>query len=184
MAAATPVLSLASTVRLANGVHMPLYGYGTSHQGGWSDAACKVAIESGVKLFDTAKRYGSEPLLARALASSGVAAGDVFLTTKLWPGDEGDVPGAFEASRAALGVDVVDLYLVHWPGGAHGNDGSVARANQRRLETWRQLERLYDSGRVRAIGVSNFLERHLEPLVEACSVRPMVRQPAVPSSSI
>ena len=109
------------TVRLNNGVDMPLFGLGLSHNGGFSRRAVDHALRRGVRLLDTAKRYGNESEVGAAVAayvSAGAGAAareDVFISTKLWPGDAGDVAGAYAGSAGRLGTHA-DLYLVHWPG--------------------------------------------------------------------
>jgi len=161
------------TVRLANGVDMPLFGLGLSHNGGFSRHAVDHALKRGVRLLDTAKRYGNEQQIGAAV-SAYVASGagkreDVFVSTKLWPGDAGDVAAAYAGSATRLGTHA-DLYLVHWPGvwgggggGSGGGGGAVHR--EARARCWRDMELLLDAGRVRAIGVSNFLEHHLRDVI-------------------
>ncbi|XP_076150710.1 putative oxidoreductase ZK1290.5 isoform X1 [Alosa pseudoharengus] len=163
------------TVTLSNGLELPILGLGTSHNGGYSHEAVVYALqECGVRHIDTAKRYGCEEYLAKAVRESGVPRQDVWLTTKLWPGDYGysNTKQACRASCARLGVEYLDLYLMHWP------DCMVpGRSNREmRAETWRALEELYDEGLCRAIGVSNFLIPHLEELKEDCSIVPHVNQ--------
>lgn len=163
------------TVALSNGLNIPMLGLGTSHDGGYSHDAVVYALrECGVRHIDTAKRYGCEEQLSKALVESGIPRQDLWLTTKLWPGDYGfnAAKDACRASCARLGVKYVDLYLMHWP------DCMVpGRSNREiRAETWRALEELYDEGRCRAIGVSNFLTHHLEELREDCSIVPHVNQ--------
>eukprot|EP01062_Namystynia_karyoxenos_P033268 TRINITY_DN24483_c0_g1_i1.p1 TRINITY_DN24483_c0_g1~~TRINITY_DN24483_c0_g1_i1.p1 ORF type:complete len:279 (+),score=55.00 TRINITY_DN24483_c0_g1_i1:94-930(+) len=158
----------ARSVRLSNGVEMPLLGFGLSHnQGGFDRDAVMAAIAAGVRHFDTAKRYGTEEALGEAIRASGVPRSEFFLTSKLWPDDAGNVQGAYRDSCRRIGVERLDLYLCHWPG--VGGDAA-------RLAMWRGMEQLLSEGQVRAIGVSNFLEKHLRPLIASCTVRPMVNQ--------
>jgi diketogulonate reductase-like aldo/keto reductase len=177
-------LTLRSTRRLANGVEMPIYGLGLSHNGGFSVDAVNLSLDLGVNLLDTATRYGNESQVGdilRARAASGASPAGIFgdsasrtpfLTSKLWPGDAGDVAGACRTSCAKLGVDSLDLYLVHWPGiWGHGGNN-----REYRQQVWRQMELLLDSGACRAIGVSNFEQRHLEDVIEECAVVPHVNQ--------
>ncbi|XP_062849002.1 uncharacterized oxidoreductase ZK1290.5 isoform X1 [Trichomycterus rosablanca] len=162
-------------VELSNGLKIPILGLGTSHVGGYSHDAVVYALrDCGVRHIDTAKRYGCEEALAKAITESLVPREDLWITTKLWPGDYGyqSAKQACRASCARLGVDYLDLYLMHWP------DCQVpGRSNREvRMETWRALEELYDEGLCRAIGVSNFLIPHLEELKEDGSLTPHVNQ--------
>ena len=167
-------LSLGTDVRLSNGVKMPLYGLGLSHNGGFSAEAVAHSLSSGVRLLDTAARYGNEEdvgaVVAAHMDGAGASAKAPFLTTKLWPGAvacEADVAQQCVASCARLGVDCVDLFLVHWPGQWGGSGGESAWRTNRsyRSAVWRQMELLVEAGRARAVGVSNFSAEHLEQLV-------------------
>lgn len=162
-------------VSLSNGLDIPILGLGTSHNGGYSHEAVVYALQQcGIRHIDTAKRYGCEEALGKALAESGVPREEIWLTTKLWPGDYGyqSAKQACRASCARLGVDYLDLFLMHWPEGmASGRSNSEVRA-----ETWRALEDLYDEGLCRAIGVSNFLTCHLNELKDVGGVVPHVNQ--------
>lgn len=174
MASATE-MAFCPTVPLSNGLKIPILGLGTSHHGGYSHEAVVYALrECGVRHIDTAKRYGCEKHLSKAIQESGVPRQDLWLTSKLWPGDYGyrTTKEACRASCAKLGVEYLDLYLMHWP------DCMIpGRSNREmRAETWRALEELYDEGICRAVGVSNFLVRHLEELKEDCSLVPHVNQ--------
>ncbi|XP_006009972.1 uncharacterized oxidoreductase ZK1290.5 isoform X3 [Latimeria chalumnae] len=162
-------------VPLANGQKIPILGLGTSHHGGYSHNAVVFALkECGICHIDTAKRYGCESLLPEAVKESGLNREDLWMTTKLWPSDYG-----YESTKKAclesckrLGVDYLDLYLMHWP------DGCLPGKSKRevRAETWKAMEELYDEGMCRSIGVSNFLIQHLEQLREDCDVIPHVNQ--------
>jgi 2,5-diketo-D-gluconate reductase A len=127
-----------------------------------------TALDAGYRLIDTAKLYGNEEGVGRAIRDSGLAREDVFVTTKVWNADHGydATLRAFDESQKLLGLDVVDLYLIHWP------------TPQRDLyvDTWKALERLYADGRVRAIGVSNFNVPHLQRLLDETTVVPTVNQ--------
>ncbi|XP_037402499.1 glyoxal reductase isoform X2 [Pygocentrus nattereri] len=163
------------SVRLSNGLSIPALGLGTSHDGGYSHEAVVYALEEcGIRHIDTAKRYGCEEALARSLSESTVPREDIWITTKLWPGDYGyqSAKEACRASAARLGVEYLDLYLMHWP------DSMIPGRSKRevRAETWRALEDLYDEGLCHAIGVSNFLIPHLKELKEDCGVVPHVNQ--------
>ncbi|KAI1883245.1 hypothetical protein AGOR_G00243230 [Albula goreensis] len=173
--ASPPSIATCPTVPLSNGLQIPILGLGTSHQGGYSQQAVLFALrECGVRHIDTARRYGCEEQLGVAVRESGVPRGDLWLTSKLWPLDYGyqSAKQACRDSCARLGVEYLDLYLMHWPDCMVGG-----RSNREvRAETWRALEELYNEGVCRAIGVSNFLVHHLEELKEDGSIRPHVNQ--------
>ncbi|MBX6352978.1 MAG: aldo/keto reductase [Thermoflavifilum sp.] len=161
-------LTLQSRVRLANGVEMPWFGLGVykAQPGEEVYEAVRAALEHGYRSIDTAAFYQNEEDVGRAIRESGIPREQVFVTTKVWNTDHGydQALRAFEASRKRLSLDVVDLYLIHWP-----VPGKFA-------ETWRALEKLYRDGYVRAIGVSNFHVHHLEQLLAVCDIAPMVNQ--------
>ena len=152
---------------LNNGVGMPALGLGTYKLVG--EAAygpVRAALECGYRHVDTASFYKNEEAVGRAVRDSGVPRKEVFITSKVWNTEQGyeATMKAFQRTLSRLGTDHLDLYLVHWP------------VTGKRLDTYRALERLYDEGLVRAIGVSNFTERHLEELLSACQVVPAVNQ--------
>jgi diketogulonate reductase-like aldo/keto reductase len=156
-------------IQLNNGVPMPQLGLGvwrTSDQE--AERAVAAALENGYRLIDTAAMYGNEAGVGRAIAASGLPRKDVFVTTKLWNTEHGydEALRAFDKSLEALGLDYVDLYLIHWP---------MPRLNKYH-EAWQAFEKLYDEGRVRAIGVSNFLPEHLHSLLERTRITPAVNQ--------
>jgi 2,5-diketo-D-gluconate reductase A len=162
-------MSQVPTVSLTNGVEMPQLGLGVFLvPPDEVEAPVRAALDAGYRLIDTARLYGNEEGVGRAIADSGVARDEIFVTTKVWNSDHGfdETLRAFDRSAALLGLDVVDLYLVHWP----------APALDRYVETWRALERLYADKRVRAIGVSNFTVEQLERLRAECDRTPMVNQ--------
>ncbi|MFE0205272.1 aldo/keto reductase [Streptomyces sp. NPDC058985] len=154
---------------LNNGVEMPQLGFGV-----WqvpddeAETAVVQALEAGYRSIDTAAIYGNEEGTGRALAASGVAREDLFVTTKLWNSEQGydSTLRAFDASLAKLGLEYLDLYLIHWP----------MPAKDRYVDTYKAFEKLLADGRVRAIGVSNFLPEHLERLTGETSVVPAVNQ--------
>lgn len=155
-------------VTLAPGVDMPRIGFGMFRVPPGThghDIAC-AALAAGYRHLDTAALYRNEHDVATALDASGAARGDVFVTTKLWNDEQGydSTLRAFARSEAALGRGRIDLYLLHWP------------VPGKRLESWRALERLFEEGRVRAIGVSNFMPQHLDELLAHCAIKPMVNQ--------
>jgi diketogulonate reductase-like aldo/keto reductase len=147
---------------------MPWLGLGVLYiaDGETVENAVRWAVETGYRHIDTAAIYGNEVGVGRAIRQSGVPREEIFVTSKVWNRDQGydQALAAFEASLKRLEMDYVDLYLVHWP---------VA---DKFKETWRAVETIYDSGRARAIGVSNFLVHHLESLLEKARIVPMVDQ--------
>ncbi|XP_037999642.1 uncharacterized oxidoreductase ZK1290.5-like [Motacilla alba alba] len=162
-------------VPVASGHSIPVLGLGTSHRGGYSHAAVVHALQKcGIRHIDTAKRYGCEPLLQRAIRESGVKREDLWITTKLWHSDYGyeNTKKACLESCERLGVEYLDLYLIHWP------DAQVPGKSNRevRAETWSAMEELYEKGLCKSIGVSNFLISHLEQLKEDCVITPHVNQ--------
>lgn len=162
------IRSMEERVELNNGLRMPWLGLGVFQmkEGGEVEAAVTHALENGYRGIDTASVYGNERGVGKALRESGVRREDIFLTTKVWNDDQRAkrILAAFEDSLKRLGTDYVDLYLVHWP---------VADCY---LETWRVMEEIHQSGRARAIGVSNFLIPHLEDLLRNSRVVPAVNQ--------
>ncbi|MEW2621348.1 aldo/keto reductase [Streptomyces sp. NPDC048106] len=157
------------TVALNNGVEIPQLGFGVFQvPDDRTTAAVSAALETGYRSIDTAAIYGNEAGVGRALAASGLPREDLFVTTKLWNADQGydATLRAFDASLAKLGLDHVDLYLIHWP----------APARDLYRESWRALERLAGEGRARAVGVSNFQPGHLRRLLDGATLTPAVNQ--------
>lgn len=163
-------------VTLRNGVEIPGIGYGTWRLDDKSTAADVVseAIRAGYRHIDTAAYYGNEASVAAGICKSGVSREDIFVTSKVWYTHRSyeKTWEAFETTMKEFGFEYLDLYLVHWPAVPKNYD------NWKKLnaETWRAMEEIYRSGRVRAIGVSNFLPHHLEPLLETAKILPMVNQ--------
>jgi len=156
-------------VVLNNGVPMPQLGFGVFRvPDDETERAVLTALDTGYRSIDTASLYGNEAGVGRALASSGLAREDLFVTTKVWNEDQGydSTLRAFDASLGRLGLEHVDLYLIHWPKPSLG----------RYVETWRALEKVYADGRVRAIGVSNFQADHLRRLLDEAEIVPAVNQ--------
>ncbi len=156
------------TAKLANGVVMPRIGLGVYlvEPGRKTRDAVASALKFGYRHLDTARLYDNEADVGKAVRESGLPREEIFVTTKLWNADHGfdRALAAFDESRAALGLSTIDLFLLHWP---------VPRL---RKDSWRALERLYDEGRVRAIGVSNFMIHHLEELIAGARIAPMINQ--------
>ncbi|KAK7199650.1 prostaglandin f synthase [Novymonas esmeraldas] len=158
-----------SHVTLSNGVKVPQLGIGTWEAKDGTEAVqnVKLAVSAGYRHIDTAHYYKNEASIGQGIRECGVPRSEIFVTTKLWNYDHGydNALAAFERSRQALGVEYVDLYLIHWPG-----------PNRSYIETWRAFEKLYEEKKVRAIGVSNFEPHHLDDLLANCTVPPMVNQ--------
>ena len=168
--------NLSSTRTLANGVKIPCIGYGTWQTPGGDVArdSVKKALELGYRHVDTATVYGNEASVGEGIRLSGVKREDVFLTTKQWTNERGfeNTVAAAERALKTIGVDYLDLYLVHWPAVEKlSPDWAAINA-----ETWRGFEKLYKDGKVRAIGVSNFMPAQLAALKECAEVQPMVDQ--------
>ncbi|SDS04773.1 aldo/keto reductase [Microterricola viridarii] len=160
--------TLVPTLTLNNGVEIPQIGFGVFQvPDDATEAAVSAALEAGYRSIDTASIYGNEKGVGRALAASGIARDELFVTSKLWNSDQGaPAAAAFERSLDALGLDRLDLFLIHWP----------APANDLYLQSWEALELLAASGRSRAIGVSNFLPEHLERVIALGGTVPAVNQ--------
>lgn len=165
-----------NTYILSNGVKIPKLGFGTwkAAEGEQAENAVLCAISEGYRHIDTASFYKNEVSIGKAIAKSGVPREELFITTKLWNADRGyeQTLKAFDLSLANLGVAYLDLYLIHWPASAH----QFANWKEINAGTWRALEHLYKEGKVKAIGVSNFYVHHLEALLEAAVIKPMVNQ--------
>jgi methylglyoxal/glyoxal reductase len=160
--------SIFDKVNLHNGVEMPAFGLGVYkvEEGSQIEETINTALNLGYRLIDTASFYKNEEGVGRAISSSGIPREDLFITTKVWNSEQGyeSTLKAFEDSIEKLGIEYLDLYLVHWP------------VKGKYIETWRALEKLYSEGKVRAIGVSNFKVHHLQDLLGQCSEKPAVNQ--------
>jgi len=156
------------TMKLNTGAEIPRVGLGVyqTPRGESTRAAVRAGIELGYRHIDTARAYGNEADVGAAVREAAVPREELFVTTKLWNTDHGydAARRAFDASLARLGLDYIDLYLLHWP------------VPELRLESWRALEEIHASGRARAIGVSNFMTHHLEELLARATVVPAVNQ--------
>ncbi|MFI5520397.1 aldo/keto reductase [Streptomyces platensis] len=162
-------MSKVPSITLNNGVAMPQLGYGVWQvENEQAFTAVGQALDAGYRSIDTAMIYGNEEGTGKALAASGIARDELFVTTKLWNADQGHdaTLRAFDTSLAKLGLEYVDLYLIHWP----------LPARDTYIETYQALEKIYADGRAKAIGVSNFLPEHLERLMGETSVVPAVNQ--------
>lgn len=156
-------------VTLNNGVTIPQLGFGVFLvPPGATETSVTSALRTGYRHIDTARLYDNEQEVGSAIAKSGIARDELFVTTKVWNSDQGydATLAAFDASLRRLGLDHVDLFLVHWP---------VPSAD-RYVDTWRALERIASEGRSRAIGVSNFQVAHLQRLIDETGTVPAVNQ--------
>ncbi len=164
-----------NTFLLSNQVEIPAIGFGTykAVNGEDSTVICQ-ALEAGYRYLDTASMYENEPAIGQAIQESGIPREELFLCSKVWRNSLGyaSTLKEFETSCKNMKTDYLDLYLIHWP---RPTDLS-ADWKEPLLETWRALEELYQKGKVRAIGVSNFLPHHLNYLTEHTSVLPMMNQ--------
>ena len=153
---------------LSNGVEMPIVGFGTYKLQNENDEACnlvKEAIKAGYRSIDTASFYNNEEGVGKGIAQSNISREELFITTKVWIDDDGyeNTLKAFDKSLEKLGLDYIDLYLVHWP-------------TEKIKETWRAIEDLYKQKKVRAIGVCNFSAEQLEAIIDFSEINPMVNQ--------
>ncbi|MBQ2825877.1 MAG: aldo/keto reductase [Clostridia bacterium] len=164
------------TAVLSNGVEVPCIGYGTwqTPDGETARNCVKNAIELGYRHIDTAAAYGNEASVGEGIRDSGVKRDELFITTKHWISERGyeKTVKAVETSLTALGLDYLDLYLIHWPM-VKKIDENWEEIN---ADTWRGFEKMYKDGKIRAIGVSNFLPHHLESLKKNSTIAPMVNQ--------
>ncbi len=168
--------SLTDFYTLSNGVNIPCVGLGT-----WQTPDGEVcvnsvieAVKAGYRHIDTAAIYGNEEGVGEAIAKCGLPREELFITTKLWNTDHGyeSTLNAFDESMKRLGLDYLDLYLIHWPNPIMFRDCW----EQKNAESWRAMEELYSAGRIRAIGISNFCVRHMEALMKTAKITPMVNQ--------
>ncbi|HZG72687.1 MAG TPA: aldo/keto reductase [Chondromyces sp.] len=162
------VTSISDTILLHNGVKMPYIGLGVYKMEDKNEAvsAIKAAIQNGYRSIDTAALYANEDSVGQAVRESGILREDIFITSKVWNTDQGydSTLRAFENTMNQLSFDYLDLYLIHWPVSGKYHD------------TWKALERLYDEGTVKAIGVSNFNIHHLEDLMSKSNEKPVINQ--------
>lgn len=168
---------LTDTYTLRNGVQIPCVGFGTWQVPDGDDAvrSVKEALRAGYRHIDTAAIYRNEESVGEAIRSSGVPRDEIFVTTKLWNTNRSykQVLMACDFSLSRLGLDYLDLYLIHWPANKARGGKSGEQCN---LETWGAMEKLCKDGKVRAIGMSNFLPHHLAPILAAAEIAPMVDQ--------
>src|SRR5690625_1303907 len=156
-------------VTLNNGISMPQLGFGVWKIDNEKTASIvDKAFKVGYRSIDTASAYGNEQGVGKAIAQSGLPREELFITTKVWNGDQGynQTLAAFNKSMEALKLDYIDLYLIHWPTPKYDNY----------VDTYKALETLYHEGRVKSIGVSNFNQEHLERIFAECDIKPVVNQ--------
>lgn len=159
---------------LNNGVKIPCIGFGTYKAAtGNSADIIATAIDAGYRFFDTASFYGTEIYLAEAIKKSGLKREEFFITSKVWKDEMGykETLEAFERTLKNLETDYLDLYLIHWPRPTLDKEWKDVC-----IATWKAMEELYKEGKVRAIGLSNFLPHHLNVILQNCTVKPMVNQ--------
>lgn len=168
--------TLVSTKTLANGVTIPVVGFGT-----WQipneeayDAVMK-ALKAGYRHIDTAAAYRNEENVGKAIRESGIPRNEIFVTSKLPAQIKGyqETLDQFEKTMSALGLEVLDLYLIHapWPWNEMGKD-----CTQGNIDSWKAMEKLYKDGRIRSIGISNFDPQHIQPLLDTCTIVPHANQ--------
>lgn len=162
-------------VKLSNGIMMPVIGYGSYlATEGKGKQSIIDAVNAGYTSIDTASFYKNEHEIGQALESLDIDRKDLFITSKVWPtelGYENSIK-SFKESISKLKTDYLDLLLIHWPKKSQNDE----KWKEKIIDTWRAFEELYDEGKVRAIGLSNFLPHHIKPILEVCRHKPMVDQ--------
>ncbi|WP_329384374.1 aldo/keto reductase [Anaerofustis butyriciformans] len=167
---------LTDTFKLNNGIDIPCIGYGTfqTPDGKSVEDGVKEALKIGYRHIDTAYFYQNEKGVGKAIRESGIKREDIFVTSKLWNSDRGyeSAKAAFEKTMDNLGLEYLDLFLIHWPAIKKQFDN----AEEINAETWKAFEEIYETGRVKAIGLSNFLPHHIDKLMKTAKIKPMVNQ--------
>jgi len=159
---------------LNDGSTLPMIGFGTYHEEfGNNLLPIKAAIDCGYRFFDTASLYETEKYLGQAIQESGIPREEFIIETKLWFDEADDAKAALERSLKRLQMDYVDLYLIHWPRATEDNTDPWKEKNQK---TWAQMEELVKEGKVRRLGLSNFLPHHLKNILDHASIKPVVDQ--------
>lgn len=168
--------SLTDRYKLNNGVKIPIIGFGTwqTPDGQVAEESVLAALNSGYRHLDTAAAYGNEESVGAAIKKSGINRHELFVTTKLWNSDHGyqNTKKAIDTSLEKLGLDYLDLYLIHWPNPATMRD-NWAELN---AESWQAMEEAVQAGKIRTIGVSNFRKHHLDELLKTAEIKPAVNQ--------
>ncbi|MGX7163667.1 aldo/keto reductase [Enterococcus massiliensis] len=169
-------MSLKDTYKLANGVEIPVVGFGTwqTPSGEVAEESVLAALKAGYRHIDTAAAYGNEESVGKGIKASGVPREELFITTKLWNKHHSYALAkqAIEDSLTKLGVDYLDLYLIHWPNPIDFRENW----EQANAEAWRAMEEAVEAGKIRAIGVSNFRPHHLDALLKTAKIKPVVNQ--------
>lgn len=171
-------MTLTDTYLLSNGEKIPVVGFGTwqTPDGDVAEKSVIAALKAGYRHIDTAAAYQNEASVGRGIAHSGVARDDIYVTTKIW----NDITtyeaavAAIDESLAKLGLDYVDLFLIHWP-----NPAAIRETigyEKRNADVWRALEEAVESGKIKSIGVSNFFPHHLDALLKTAKIKPVVNQ--------
>ena len=164
------------TYKLPNGVGIPCIGFGTwqTPDGDVAVRSVAAAIEAGYRHIDTAQAYGNEESVGKGIRESGIDRKDLFVTTKLWNSNHSYklTMRTFEESVNKLGLDYLDLFLIHWPNPIAFRD----HWQEANAESWKAMEELYEAGKIRAIGVSNFRPHHIEEILKTAKIAPMVNQ--------
>lgn len=161
---------------LNNGLKIPAVGFGCYDAAkGDSQKMLITAVESGYRFFDTASLYGTERFLGKALSGSGLPRSDFFIQSKMWIDEMGykQTFQAFDRTLNRIGTDYLDVYLIHWP---RQNGTSADEWKATLSETYKALEELQTKGKIKAIGLSNFLPHHLDHILSICNVKPVVNQ--------
>lgn len=162
--------------KLSNGVQIPCLGFGTwqTPDGDVAVSSVRCAIEAGYRHIDTAQAYENEESVGQGIRESGIPREELFITTKLWNQNHSYELAlkTFDESMKKLGLDYLDLFLIHWPNPIAFRD-HWQKAN---ADSWKAMEKLYEEGRIRAIGVSNFRPHHLDELAKTANIAPMVNQ--------
>ena len=161
-------LKISDGIKLNNGIKIPKFGFGTYNLTDKRETfnAVRAALDAGYRLIDTARMYNNEELIGKAVNESGIPREEIFITTKLWTNEHGydNAHRVFKDSLKKLNTGYIDLFLIHWPSGG------------KRKETWQAMQEIAATGECRAIGVSNFTERHIDELVESGGTVPAVNQ--------
>ncbi|MGK4179783.1 aldo/keto reductase [Lapidilactobacillus dextrinicus] len=170
------MVSLTDTYTLNNGVKIPVVGFGTwqTPDGNIAESSVLAALKAGYRHIDTAAAYGNQESVGRGIRKSGIPRDEIFVTTKLWNKDHGyqAAKQAIDRSLMELGLDYLDLYLIHWPNPVDFRD----RWQEMNAESWRAMEEAVQAGKIRAIGVSNFHAKHLDELLKTATIQPTVNQ--------
>lgn len=161
-------MNISSTFTMNNGIEIPMLGLGLylSSSGNQAHEALQTALDTGYRHFDTAKFYGNEQDVGLAVRDTDIPREDLFVTTKLWNDDHGyeSTLAAIDLSLKKMQLDYIDLYLIHWP------------IQDLRLDSWKAMEKAQAEGKIRSIGVSNYMINHLEELLDNCQVNPVINQ--------